>query len=94
VKIHDFGLWFCGWPSGKWSTHIPVDVIGFYIYYDRKWLGKQWNRCDLYINNDKPHILVMKNKSPKYQHNFCVIGRLLTFADFEIVPNPNYKGDV
>ncbi len=100
MKLTDFGLWFKRWFSNKWSISIP-DTDGFNIYYDGKAIG--WQRlsldyeCSVYDSCFDSHIIQLKNKFPelgKYQDQQSYdIGRQLTLNDFDIIPNPEYRGD-
>jgi hypothetical protein len=92
MKLHDFGLWFT--PNMReWSTTIP-QKRGFDIYYDGMLLGRQHYYYELTIDDDKPHIIKLKNKFSNYNRWYCYISRPLTLDDFEIIPNPDYKGVV
>ncbi len=96
MKIIDFGLWFFSWMKNRgWLTTIP-EKGGYEIYYDRKLLGVQWGDFDLEIYDDKPHIINLKNKFPErvdygYENTYSV-NRQLALDDFEIIPNPEYRG--
>jgi hypothetical protein len=94
MKIHDFGLWFKEAASGKWSVTIPT-YPHYFIYYDGRQLGKQWVDFDLTIYDDEPHIIRLKNKFPfreSYRQTYA-LDRPITLEDFEIVKNPDYRGD-
>jgi hypothetical protein len=92
MKIHDFGLWFKETASGKWSVTIPT-CPHYFIYYDGRKLGKQWADFDLTICDDEPHIIKLKKKLTQSMAGFYEIGRRLSLDDFEIVKNPDYRGD-
>lgn len=94
MKIHDFGLWFQAYTVRgeiSWSATIPQTGY-FYIYYDSAPLGCQYDDFDLEVYTFNRFIIKLKNNFARngYYYN---IGRRLTLDDFEIVPNPDYKGD-
>ncbi len=93
MKLTDFGLWFEYWSGNnyEWSTAIPQEG-DFYIVYDGVRLGHQYTDFDLGVFNDVQFIIKLKNnftRSGAYEK----IGRQLTMDDFEIIPNPDYKGN-
>jgi hypothetical protein len=91
MKLQDFGLWFQGLTSGKWSTIIPRKD-SYKIFYDGHFLGIQWSDFELEIYNSYPYIIVLKNKFAYDLKEYYRVGRLLTLDDFEIMKNPNYRG--
>ncbi len=93
MKIHEFGLWFWSDDNAEWSKTIPPD--SFAIYYDGECLGRQWPDYELSIFGDIPHIMKLKmkldvKKGCTYTYQFH---RLLTMDDFDIVENPDYRGE-
>ncbi len=99
MKIHHFGLWFhwlLNYPrSGREWVSIPPLECPFLIYYDGHYLGEQWVDFDLTIYDDEPHIIRLKNKFPfreNYKQTYA-LDRPITLDDFEIVKNPDYRGD-
>jgi hypothetical protein len=68
---------------------------GFYIYYDGMFLGRQWSDFELYCYSDQPLKIQLKKTFPKgwrWKTYFYQIGRTLILDDFEIIPNPDYRG--
>jgi hypothetical protein len=96
MKLTDFGLWFECWSgnSYEWSVTIPKNP-DYEIYYDGYYLGKQWSDFDLLICDNEPHIIRLKNKFlfKKSYRRIYSFDRPLTLDDFEIIPNPDYRGD-
>jgi hypothetical protein len=95
MKLHHFGLWFCGWSSNNWSTAIPQTGL-FHIYYDGRLLGAQFRDFNLWVYEGRPHIINLKSyltNTTSIYHRYD-IGRPLTIDDFEIIENPNYKGNI
>ena len=104
MKITDFGLWFLDDERPKdrpkeWFTAIP-QAGGFAIYYDGNYLGYYHNDDSLLIYDDKPHSINLNKYSPLHggylgrsHYTIYTIGRRLTMDDFEIIPNPDYKGN-
>ncbi len=96
MRIHDFGLWF-NCDNGLWYSTIPEEGC-FTIYYDGVLLGRKISKTDLYINEynpRNPYVIKFRDdffKGRKYGVYYNV-GRLV-LADFEIIPNPDYKGAV
>ncbi len=94
MKIHDFGLWFQEVASEKWSITVP-QKRAIYIYYDGHYLGEQWSDFVLTIYDDEPYMIMLKSKLPVREG--CIdtyaFGRRITLDDFEIVKNPDYRGD-
>jgi hypothetical protein len=95
MKITDFGLWFGFFIKDVWhnSTTIPP-TNRFSIYYDGECLGCKWSDLDLEIYDHNPHIVKLKNC--RYQRVGLFIYKLernLYLEDFEIVPNPDYRGN-
>ncbi len=93
MKLQDFGLWFQGLTSGKWSTIIPRKY-SYKIFYDGLFLGIQWSDFELEIYNLYPYIIVLKSKLPviKTCERTYAVGHRLTLDDFEIMENPDYRG--
>jgi len=96
MKLEDFGLWFARWCGNSWEWSVTIPTYPHYfIYYDGRQLGRQWSDFDLTIYGDLRHIIRLKNKFPlreDYKQTYA-FGRLLTLDDFEIIPNPDYRGD-
>jgi hypothetical protein len=94
MKLRHFGLWFHCRSSWEWSTTISKKGA-FDIYYDGHYLGVQWHDFRLTIYNDEPYIIVLKSKLPISQgYKYArVLDRPITIDDFEIVKNPDYRGD-
>jgi hypothetical protein len=96
VKLTDFGLWFKFWNEAARtttrSTTIPQKGF-FYILYDGVELGHQYSDFDLMIMPDQQFIIKLKNNF-KLHGDSHRIGRQLTLDDFEVIPNPNYGGDL
>jgi hypothetical protein len=100
MKIYDFGLWFYQvsdyfmGDKGTWFTNIP-DYDAFDIYYDGFFLGHQSAACQLYISKVVPYKINLKNRFRRVEHTHSSfnIKRRLTLDDFDIIPNPEYKGD-
>ncbi len=92
MRIHDFGLWFNHLYGDELSTTIPPKGP-FRIYYDGFELGTQLEDFDLYLIDYEPHLINLKLHFPlnRWSGDYK-IGHLLTHEDFEIIPNPNYKG--
>jgi hypothetical protein len=92
MKIHDFGLWFQTFDSGTYSTTIPQKG-NFKIIYDGSYIGFQTHthKFDLRIWDDLPYIINLKNNFKK-DGPYYSINRLITLDDFEVIPNPDYKG--
>jgi hypothetical protein len=85
VKLHDFGLWFKK-TGGDWSTTIPEEDC-FDILYDGHFLA-WWSRDnELFIWEGEPHIVIYYEPS-----DLTYRSTRLQLKDFEIVPNPNYRG--
>ncbi len=91
MKLYDFGLWFVDVISEEWSTTIPQTGC-FSIRYDGNYLGVQYSDFVLQDYNSRRFTIKLKNKFARNGH-YYEVGRLLTLDDFEIVPNPDYKGD-
>ncbi len=101
MKIHDFGLWFREWlPGGglgKWLNTIPL-TDEFFIYYDSQRLGWQDRSFRLVneVTNTSAYTIKLKQKFTVFKKEFemdnYLIGRKLTFDDFEIVKNPRFTG--
>ncbi len=96
MKLTDFGLWFEYWSGNnyEWSFTIPKNHA-YEIFYDGYYLGKQWIDFDLVIYDDEPYIIMLKSKLSVRDNlrRTYAFGHLLTLDDFEIIPNPDYKGD-
>ncbi len=89
------GLWFRLCSNEKWYDMIPLEhpVV---IYYDGELLGQQLVDC-LMINQDKLYIIKPKKgfRRRKKTRDYYFVpfdDRPLTFDDFDIVPNPDYRG--
>ncbi len=96
MKLTDFGLWF-GYSIDEddnlgWSTAIPQEDF-FYILYDGVRLGHQYSDFELDVYDGKQFIIKLKNNF-KLRGYFHRIGRRLTLDDFEIIPNPDCRGDL
>jgi hypothetical protein len=107
MKIHEFGLWFgaeCFKPLGylppqEWFTAIPKDR-DFSIWYDGECLGDQLFRLDFILriySVRRQHLIKLKGEFPRCEERLPYpsrykIGRCLAIDDFEIVPNPDYRG--
>ncbi len=92
MKIHEFGLWFKAWPSCKWFIIVPPEGA-FMIHYDGKNLGWQLAGDFIEIYDHQPHIIKLKQKCPKSGFYYYIMNRRLTMDDFEIILNPDYRGD-
>jgi hypothetical protein len=96
VKIHDFGLWFGYLKHGgfhpEWSATIPQGEGYFGILYDGVELGYQYSDFNLMILDHQQLIMRLKYNFPLFA-GFYRIGRPLTLDDFEIIPNPDYRGN-
>jgi hypothetical protein len=97
VKLTDFGLWF-GYLIDEddnlgWSTTIPREGY-FEMFYDGVNLATQWGDFDLEVYGDDPYMIKFKNNFTRSMEGFHRIGRRLTLDDFEIIPNPDYRGDL
>ncbi len=97
MKLHDFGLWFV-FKAGSgvnWSSSIPSNP-GFTIWYDGKGLGEQDYDFLLSIYPHQPYRINLTEHYWKtnYCEEICWPTRILTFRDFEILPNPEYRGDL
>ncbi len=92
MKIYDFGLWFLC-DDGQWSA-IPQRPTS-HIYYDGSSLGYQYSNFDLAVYQDKRHLIQLRNQFCSWGRDstFKRMGRLLTLDDFEIIENPDYRGD-
>ena len=96
MKITDFGLWFKGEDDeGRffWSSTIPQARV-FYIFYDGILIvGACDHGYSLIPSYHKPYKIKIIKDCPLFS-GIYKIGRPLTLEDFEIIPNPDYKGDV
>jgi hypothetical protein len=96
LKLTDFGLWFYFYADradrDMWSTTIHQQGSAF-IFYDGVDLGCQYLDFDLIIYNKKPQRIKLKKDFPRQHDLRYRIGRPLTMDDFEIIPNPDYRGD-
>ncbi len=94
MKIYDFGLWFQS-VDGRWST-IPRRSES-HIYYDGINLGHQYSNFDLAVYEHKRYLIQLRNQFYSWDFGggitFKRMGRLLTLDDFEIIENPDYRGD-
>lgn len=97
MKLYDFGLWFVrhfGCPLiERWSTTIPKEICGFAIFYDGGCLGYYWDDFSIMLYDREPHIIKMKPEFDQETPSDIFIGRHLMIDDFEIIPNPDYKGN-
>jgi hypothetical protein len=96
MKITDFGLWFFFYGTYEWLATTPPEG-DFHIYYDGVQIGTQWSDFFLAISSDTPHIIKLKKDFPNYwdgRYDGYNIGRPLPLDDFEIILNPDYKGDL
>lgn len=95
MKLTEFGLWFYFYADRKdrdmWSTTIHQQGSVF-IFYDGVKLGFIRSNFDLIIYNKTPHRIKLKKDFLKRDLHYR-IGRPLTMDDFEIIPNPDYRGD-
>jgi len=87
----------------EWITAIPKDR-SFGVWYDGKCLGEQEFGVDFILRIyyvRRQHLIKLKGEFPRcegypfppYESRYN-IGRPLTLEDFEVIPNPDYKGDV
>ena len=89
------GLWFKLCSNEKWYDAIPLEP-GVVIYYDGVELGIQFSTAlmiyqyTLYIIKPKKGFCRRKKTRDHYFVPFD--DRPLTFDDFDIVPNPDYRG--
>ncbi len=96
MKLHHFGLWFRYVECDRynWSTTIPL--YSSHIYYDGRLLGIQYRSFNLWVYEGRPHIINLKSylTNTISIYHYYDIGRPLTLDDFEIIENPNYKGNI
>ncbi len=94
MKLHHFGLWFRYVECDRynWSTTIPLYTS--HIYYDGRLLGIQYRNFILWVYEGRPQIINLKNNFIMNNDGYYDIGRPLTLDDFEIIENPNYKGNI
>jgi hypothetical protein len=90
MKLTDFGLWFQS-PGNRWSITIPPRGI-FSIWYDGHGLGVQYTDLSLGVEHDTPYIVRLKHTFPMDRFGNYRIDRQITMEDFDIIPNPNYRG--
>jgi hypothetical protein len=96
MKLTDFGLWFDYWEDGElvsWSKQPPSTRYEFNINYHGLCLGYQLYDYGVTIFDSEPYLI--KLNTLRIPHgNTYLFNRLLTLDDFEIIPNPKYKGDL
>jgi len=90
MKLTDFGLWFLS-PGNRWSITIPPRGV-FSIWYDGYGLGVQDHDLSLEVYLYNPYIVRLKYTFPVDRFCNYRIDRQLTMEDFDIIPNPNYRG--
>jgi len=99
MKLHDFGLWFQCLQLEEENSKKNVFFFGCRILYHGFCVGKQFADYSLSLSNKTPFMLSLKDDYPMIQASqFNVayhydIDRLITAEDFEIIENPNYRGD-
>ncbi len=104
MKITDFGFWFrklefvdpswpVPWKVGDWSVTFPDNDI-FAVYYDGQELYVQ-RSCDtirMVENYKNSHAIKIKTGFYQNSSDLFYVGKILTLDDFEVIPNPHYRG--
>ena len=107
MKLHDFGLWFGYWDSTSyaWYSAVPhrnaswIDITydGVAVAVERN-VGLKYELI-IFQNHHAPYTIMIKCDfsfgDQRLPHTTLIIdiGRRLTLDDFEIVKNPDYRGD-